>query len=314
VSDVVRVALTQTINAYPGMPATRAGLAALKDKLPEIARANVDHHLDLLRRAAAKGVQAICFGELFPAPYFALDADPMWTGLAEDAERGETVTRVREAAAAMGIAVVAPIYELDQSAKRFNTAVVIDARGQVLGRYRKTHIPQGSNEKGSFHEKTYYAPGDGKQPRGPADMSKSAYFPVFQMFLGKVSARIGVAICYDRHFEGVVRSLKAGGAEIVFSPAVTFGQQSERMWRLEFSVDAARHRVFIGGSNRKGVEAPWNQPYFGDSHFVGPCGPISDLSDHPNLIIADLDLAELRAADSSGWDLARDVRPEIYGR
>ena len=309
-SRVVRVALTQTVNAYREMPATRAELRRLEGKLGEIARANVDHHLELLRAAAAEGVQAICFGELFPAPYFALESDPMWADLAEDAETGETITRVREAAASCRVVVVAPIYELARDGKRFNTAVVIDERGELLGRYRKTHIPQGSNEKGSFHEKSYYGPGDGRQPRAPADRSQNRYFPVFQTSIG----RLGVAICYDRHFEGVVRSLKHGGAEIVWSPAVTFGQKSERLWRLEFQVDAARHRLFIGCSNRKGSEPPWNQAYFGDSHFVGPEGPVPNLSSHPNLVVADLDLSQLEGPDPSGWNLERDARPDIYDR
>jgi N-carbamoylputrescine amidase len=305
---MVRVALTQTVNAYRGMPTTRAELPSLKGKLAEIARANVAHHLELLRAAAAQGVQAICFGELFPAPYFALEADPMWEGLAEDAEQGETIGRIREAAAATGLVIVAPLYEVTSSGERFNTAVIVSEQGEILGKYRKNHIPQGANEKGGFYEKRYYGPGDGKQGRGPADISSNRHFPAFQTSVG----RMGVAICYDRHFEGVVRSLKQGGAEIVFSPAVTFGEKSERLWRLEFQVDAARHRVFIGGSNRKGMEPPWTQPYFGDSHFVGPDGPVANRSDHPNLIIADLDLATLQGTDPSGWDLARDARPKIY--
>ena len=94
-------------------------------------------------------------------------------------------------------------------------------------------------------------------------------------------------------------SLAHEGAELVFSPAVTFGAKSQRMWHLEFAVDAARHNVFIGGSNRKGVEPPWNQPYFGESHFVGPNGVLQEsVSTHPNLVIADVDLGELQAAGS----------------
>ena len=77
---------------------------------------------------------------------------------------------------------------------------------------------------------------------------ENPFFPVFETSV----ARIGIATCYDRHFEGVVRSLARAGAEIVFSPAVTFGTKSRRMWDLEFPVDAARHGVFIGGSNRAG--------------------------------------------------------------
>ena len=79
-----------------------------------------------------------------------------------------------------------------------------------------------------------------------------------------------------------------------------------------FQVDAARHNVFIGGSNRKGVEAPWNQPYFGQSHFSGPNGVLKDVSADSHLVIADVDLSELTRADPSGWNLPRDVRHDIY--
>ncbi len=304
----VRAALTQTVNAYRDMPATVDRLPALAGRLADIRRANVDHHVALLREAAARRVQIICFGELFTGPYFALGRDPMWLGLAEDAATGETVTALREAAREAGIIVIAPIYEQAAGGRRFNTAVVIDERGELLGKYRKTHIPYGSNEQASFCEDFYYQRGDGDNGRGPAVVSDNPHFPVFATSVG----RVGVAICYDRHFEGVMWSLARGGAQLVFSPAVTFGAKSQRMWPLEFAVDAARHNLFIGGSNRKGSEPPWNQPYFGDSHFVGPSGRLPDASDHLELIISDIDLDELSAADPSGWNLARDIRNDIY--
>ncbi len=307
---IVRAALTQTINAYPHMPPTVDGLAALAGKLEDIRRANVEHHVELIRSAKQQSVQVICFGELFPGPYFALRHDSFWVGLAEDARTGKTVSTLREAARQHSMIIIAPIYELTADGKRFNTAVVIDERGEVLGTYRKTHIPHGQNEQGSFLEGHYYDRSDGGNVLGPANVSKNPFFPVFQTSLGK----LGVAICYDRHFEGVMWSLAKEGAELIFSPAVTFGAKSQRMWHLEFQVDAARHNVFIGGSNRKGVEAPWNQPYFGESHFTGPNGLAKDLSRHPELIISDLDLGELSRADPSGWNLPRDIRHDIYSR
>lgn len=301
--------MTQTVNAYRTMPTTVEELPALASRLDDVRRANVDHHVELLEEAARQGVQVICFGELFPGPYFALRSEPMWTALAEDARDGPTITAMRSAAKRLRVLVIAPIYELDASSgKRFNTAVVIGATGEVLGTYRKTHIPYGTNEQGSFHENEYYERSDGNNVLGSANVSRNPYFPVFKTALG----RIGVAICYDRHFEGVMWSLAHEGAELVFSPAVTFGAKSQRMWQLEFEVDAARHDVFIGGSNRCGSEPPWNQPYFGESHFVGPNGRSEDLSTHPNLIIADLDLAQLSERDPAGWDLPRDIRHEIY--
>jgi len=305
---VLRAGMTQTVNAYRGMPARVEDLASLEGRLDDVRRANVDHHLELIDAAAQAGVKAIGLGELFPGPYFALRSDPMWTALAEDAHDGATVTALRGAAKRHGLVIVAPIYELDAlSGKRFNTAVVIDEQGAVLGTYRKTHIPYGKNEQGSFHENLYYERSDGNRA-GPVIGGTNPYFPVFATSVGK----IGVAICYDRHFEGVMASLAHGGAELVFCPAVTFGAKSQRMWRLEFAVDAARHNVFIGGSNRAGTEPPWGQPYFGDSHFVGPNGDVAHFAAHPNLIIADLDLAVLSGGDPAGWNLPRDIRYDIY--
>jgi N-carbamoylputrescine amidase len=304
----VRAALTQTVNAYRDMPERVEDLPRLEGRLLEVRRANVEHHLGLMAEARRAGVQVICFGELFSVPYFALRHDPMWTALAEDAQSGETVTRLRAAARQHGLLVIAPIYELDPSGKRFNTAVVIDEAGEVLGKYRKTHIPHGQNEQGSFLEGHYYDRSDGNCGGGAKNVSKNPYFPVFQTSVGK----LGVAICYDRHFEGVMWSLAREGAELIFSPAVTFGEKSQRMWRLEFQVDAARHNVFIGGSNKKGIEPPWNQPYFGESHFVGPNGQLPDASSHPELVVSDVDLGELARPDPSGWNLKRDIRHDIY--
>lgn len=307
---LVRAALTETINAFRDMPTRAEELPSLAGRLEEVRRANVDHHVALVAKAKAQGVQVICFGELFPGPYFALRHDPMWTALAEDARTGKTVTTLREVAKAQRMIIIAPIYELAPSGKRFNTAVVIDETGEVLGTYRKTHIPHGQNEQGSFLEGHYYDRSDGQNALGPKNVSKNPFFPVWQTSLGK----LGVAICYDRHFEGVMGTLASESAEIVFCPAVTFGAKSQRMWAMEFPVDAARHGIFIGGSNRAGVEPPYTQPYFGETYFVGPNGPAPNVSEHPNLVIADLDLGELTSGDPSGWNLPRDVRPDIYAK
>ncbi|ACY15915.1 nitrilase-related carbon-nitrogen hydrolase [Haliangium ochraceum] len=307
-ASALRCALTETRNVFP-MPASLGDLAALDGRMDEIRTANVTHHLELCAIAASRGVQVLGMGELFPAPYFALHCDPRWRELAEDARTGPTVTALRVAARTHKMVLVAPIYErCADSGKCFNTAVVIDQDGEILGSYKKTHIPQGTNEQASFEETYYYERSDGRLLSSPANVSDNAFFPVFQTALG----RIAVAICYDRHFEGVMRTLAEQGAELVLSPAVTFGAKSERMWPLEFAVDAARHGLFIGGSNRRGSEPPWNQPYFGGSHFVGPGGACENLSDHDELIIADLDMDELRRPDPSGWNLPRDRRPDIY--
>ncbi len=304
---MTRIALTQTRNAFPMPPLDE--LESLRGRMDEVRRANLEHHAALVEVAVRQGAQLIGFGELFTGPYFAFDKRDLWFPLAEAALDGPTATFMQQVARQHGVVLVCPLYE--QTAEgRFNTAVVIDADGSVLGSYRKTHIPNGGNERGEFHEAHYFGGSDGGMDnRHPANISENPYFPVFETAAG----RVGVAICYDRHFAGVTRSLARNGAQLVLSPAVTFGKTSERLWPLEFAVDAARHQIFIGGSNRLGAEPPWDIEFFGESHVVGPEGPAANLSTHPELIIADVDLESIDRPASAGWRLVEDHRPRIYG-
>jgi N-carbamoylputrescine amidase len=306
---ILRAAMTQTVNAYPSMPARVEDLPALAGQLGAIRGSNLDHHAELIARAAGAGARVIGLGELFPAPYFALGRDPMWLGLAESADDGPSVMRMRAEARQHGIVIVAPIYEsCALSGKRYNTAVVIDSDGDALGKFRKSHIPRGANEQGAFDESFYYGPADGayNEP-SPKILGDNPMLPVFVTSVG----RLGVSICYDRHFPRMAEGLARAGAQVIFSPAVTFGEKSERMWAIEFEVDAARHGVYIGGSNRMGAERPWGQAYYGASHFVGPGGRHQDLSRDAALVIADLDLGALSGPDPSGWNLHRDTNPAI---
>ena len=308
-TTIVRAGLTQTKNAYTDMPQSTAELDGLTDKLPAIRDANLTHHLELIAAAKGLGVQALCMGELFTGPYFALERRAVWQGLAEDAREGVTIKAMQEAAREHQMLLVAPIYELDAtSGKRFNTAVVIENDGSILGKYRKCHIPAGHNDAGSFCEKFYYDRSDGELGESKANISSNKFFPVFQTSVGKV----GIAICYDRHFPRVMKTLAEQGAELVFSPAVTFGNKSEAIWEMEFAVDATRHNLFIGGSNRLGAEAPWNQEYFGASYFVGPNGRPPLIEAPKGLVVADIDMRELSDDDPSGWNFERDGRPDIY--
>lgn len=310
-SRTVRVAMTQTKNHYEGMPPRVNDLARMGDRLEEIREANVAHHIELIEAAVGAGAEVVGLGELFTAPYFALEQRKVWLPLAEDARTGPTVLALQQVAARLGVVLVAPIYEEDTTTGgRFNTAVVLDHDGRWCGRYRKTHIPCGTNEQGEFHETFYYGASDGApQPDGARVLGTNPYFPVFPTAVGN----IGVAICFDRHFEGVMSSLKRAGAELVFSPAITFGEKSMRLWEHEFPADAMRHRVVICGSNRAGAEAPWNMEYPGGSYAVGPDGRLENLSAHPELILVDAPLGALAAADPAGWEIPRNRRPEIYG-
>jgi len=309
-TQVVRIALTETKNAYTDMPETIAELGTLAGRLDDVRKANLDHHGELIAKAADAGASLICLGELFSFPYFALGlGDPMWRAAAEDADAGPTVTACKALAKSHRIAIVAPIYEIDaNTGKSFNTALVIDSSGELIGRYRKTHIPHGTNEHANYCETFYYQEGEGDERTWPKNVSKNVHFPVFDLGAFK----FGVAICYDRHFTGVMRTLAGNGAEIVVVPSVTFGIKSRWAWDMEVCVDALRHNLFIGCSNRRGTETPWNQEFYGGSFFVSPNRRINALPVHENLCVADLDLGELRGIDPSGWNLARDRRPDIY--
>jgi len=289
------------------MPAHVEDLPQLQPKLAAMRQANLRHHSECIAQAARSGASCIGLGELFSAPYFALGEHAMWRDLAEDARTGPSICAMQEAARANRILVVAPIYEADADL-RFNTAVVIENDGTILGKYRKTHIPAGRNDQGSFHETFYYQASDGRLGASDANISSNPFFPVFETSIGK----LGIAICYDRHFPGVMQTLASQGAQLVLSPAITFGSTSQHMWELEFEVDALRHNIFIAGSNRKGQEAPWNQPYFGASYVAGPKGRVATQKLGNDLLLAEVLLEDLQAPTSSGWDLSRDVRPSIY--
>ena len=241
---MTRIALTQTLNAYRDMPSSVDQLDTLSGRLDELRQANLDHTTRLIGRAAERGAKLVLLGELFSGPYFALRPIEMWFDLAESAKTGPSVSHMREVARQRRVIIVAPIYERDdQSGKRFNTAVVIDERGELLGSYRKTHVPNGSNEAATFSESYYYQPSDGEMfVEAAHNASTHRHYPVFKTSIGP----IGVAICYDRHFDGVMRTLADGGAKLVLCPAVTFGNKSQRMWRAESATDACRHRIYVG--------------------------------------------------------------------
>jgi N-carbamoylputrescine amidase len=177
----------------------------------------------------------------------------------------------------------------------FNTAAVIDADGSYLGKYRKTHIPHCLP---GFWEKFYFTPGD-------------LGYPVFDTRY----ARVGVYICYDRHFPEGARALGLGGAEIVFEPSATTAGHSEYLWEIEQKSHAVANGYFVGTINRVGREGPWHiGEFYGKSYFCDPRGTIlaQGSRDKDELVVADLDLEVIDAVRTQ-WQFYRDRRPELYG-
>ncbi len=259
----------------------------------QIQNAMLEKHFGFIDQAAKKGVQILCLQEIFNGPYFCPGQDKRWYGAAEPIPDGPTTRLMQEIAKKHGMAIVVPLYEEAMRGVYYNTAAVIDADGKYLGKYRKQHIPQTSG----FWEKFFFKPGDGG-------------YPVFQTQFGKV----GVYICYDRHFPEGARALGLNGAEIVFNPSATVAGLSQYLWKLEQPAHAVANGYFVGAINRVGTEAPWNiGKFYGSSYFVNPRGQfVAEASeDNDELVVADLDFSlidEVRQV----WQFYRDRRPEAY--
>jgi N-carbamoylputrescine amidase len=274
----------------------QASSAAPADSpLDKIKSAMIDKHLALIEQAAGKGVQVLCLQEIFYGPYFCAEEQVKWYNTAERIPDGPTVKLMREVARKHGMVIVVPIYEEDMTGVFYNTAAVISETGEYLGKYRKTHIPHCHP---GFWEKFYFKPGN-------------LGYPVFETTFG----RIGVYICYDRHFPEGARALGLNGAEIVFNPSATVAGLSEYLWKLEQPAHAVANQYFVGAINRVGIEKPWNiGEFYGTSYFCNPRGKIltEGSRDKDEVVVADLDLDMIREVRNV-WQFFRDRRPEMYG-
>jgi beta-ureidopropionase len=270
-------------------------LKASTEKSPqEIAEAMRQAHVPLVDKAGQAGVQVLCFQEVFTQPYFCPSQDAKWYAAAEPIPDGPTVRLMQELARKHEMVVVVPIYEEAMTGVYYNAAAVIDADGTYLGKYRKTHIPHVAG----FWEKFFFKPG------------ASAY-PVFDTRY----CRLGVYICYDRHFPEGWRALALNGAEYIVNPSATVAGLSEYLWKLEQPAAAVANGVYIGAINRVGTEAPWNiGEFYGQSYFVNPRGQIEAIAsrDKDELLVHDMDFDKVREVRNL-WQFFRDRRPETYG-
>jgi N-carbamoylputrescine amidase len=264
-------------------------------KIEQIREANIEKHLKLIDKAGRQGVQILCMQEIFTGPYFCAEQNPRWYEAVERIPDGPTTRLMQEKAKQHNMVIIVPLYEEEAPGVYYNTAAMIDADGAYLGKYRKNHIPQVAP---GFWEKYYFKPGN-------------LGYPVFQTSYAKV----GVYICYDRHFPEGARELGLNGAEIVFNPSATVAGLSEYLWKLEQPAHAVANAYFVGAINRVGTEAPWNiGEFYGQSYFCDPRGKVLAVGsrDKDELIVADLDLDTIREVRNV-WQFYRDRRPETYG-
>ncbi|MGH9321759.1 MAG: nitrilase-related carbon-nitrogen hydrolase [Vicinamibacteria bacterium] len=259
----------------------------------EIQQAALERHLPFIEQAGQGKVQLLCLQEIFNGPYFCPSQDARWYDAAEPVP-GPTTEALVPYARKYGMVMVIPVYEREQAGVYYNTAAVIDADGKYLGKYRKNHLPHTAG----FWEKYFFKPGN-------------LGYPVFDTAFAKV----GVYICYDRHFPEGARLLGLKGAEVVFNPSATVAGLSQYLWKLEQPAHAVANGYFMGCLNRVGEEAPWRiGKFYGHSYFVDPRGRFlaEGGEEEDELVTAELNLDVIEEVRRL-WQFYRDRRPETYG-
>lgn len=246
-----------------------------------------------IEQAASAGAQVVCLQELFYGPYFCQVQDADYYSYTEPIPDGQTTRLMCETARNLGVVLIVPMYEQEQPGLYYNTAAVIDADGGYLGKHRKNHLPQ----LPGFWEKFYFRPGNGG-------------YPVFDTAVG----RIGVYICYERHFPEGWRALGLAGARIVFNPSATSRGLSQYLWHLEQPAAAVANEYFVGTINRIGSEPLGDNDFYGQSYFVDPRGQYvgevaSDTEEE--VIVRDLNMDTLTEVRDL-WQFYRDRRPDSY--
>ncbi|RED58059.1 nitrilase-related carbon-nitrogen hydrolase [Cohnella lupini] len=286
--DTVTIGLIQTMHGVHG------------DEPVEVHKSEaIEKHVKLVREASGQGAQIVSLQEIFYGPYFCAEQTTKWYDAAEEVPGGPTTRLFQELAKELGIVIVLPVYEREGIAAYYNTAAVIDADGAYLGKYRKHHIPHvGAGNNGcGFWEKYYFKPGN-------------LGYPVFDTAFAKV----GVYICYDRHFPEGARALGLNGAEIVFNPSATVSGTSEYLWELEQPAHAVANGYYVAAINRVGFEAPWNMgEFYGQSYLVDPRGSFVAMGsrDKDEVVIGQMNKSLIREVRES-WQFYRDRRPETY--
>ena len=254
----------------------------------------------LIREAARRGAQIICPPELFSTIYFCVETRPEYFDWAEPIP-GPTTDRMAALARETGTVLICPIFERTEDGLFYNSAAVLGPDGGLIGKYRKSSIPfmdRGLSAEPRGNEKFYFRPGD-------------LGFPTFPTPFG---VRIGILICYDRHFPEAARILGLGGAEVVFVPTVTSGM-TRYLWDLELRAHAVTNIYYVCGVNKVGVDVGGSsRNHFGSSLIANPRGEIIAQANDSgeDMAIADIDVSvipELRAM----WGYYRDRRPDLYG-
>ena len=262
--------------------------------------ANIAKAKDMVRRAAARGAEVVLLPELFETPYFCQDQSAAHLALAQPFAGNRLIAEF--AALAKELHVILPLSFFERARNAYyNSLAMIDDAGQVLGHYRKSHIPDGPG----YQEKFYFHPGD----------------TGFKCWSTRAGV-LGAAICWDQWFPEAARIMALMGAEILFYPTAIGSEpppappvDSRDHWRRVMQGHAAANCLPVVASNRIGVEkgSVGELSFYGSSFIAGPQGEIvAELGrDEEGVITAGFDLAEIAVLRGS-WGLFRDRRPDLY--
>ncbi len=272
-------------------------LAVLQAAFGDDMTANIATVEKLTREAAKDGAQVILPPELFQGPYFCKTEDTVHFQTAYPWKDHPVVTALAPLAKELGVVLPLSIFERDGQ-EYYNSLVTVDADGEILGLYRKSHIPDGPG----YEEKFYFRPGD-------------TGFKVWDTKVG----RIGVGICWDQWFPEAARAMMLMGAEVLFYPTAIGSEpenpslDTQSRWRRAMTGHAVSNVVPVAAANRIGDED--GQIFYGSSFIVDDGGDfIADMArDAEGFAAATVDLDEVDEHRAS-WGFFRDRRPELYGR
>lgn len=286
----------------------RPTLAVIQMSCCEEREENIEKAVKMANEAAALGANIILLPELFETPYFCQQRNYDFYYMAENVEDNPAIKRFRDTARATGTVIPVSFYEKSGNTM-FNSVAVINADGNILGVYRKSHIP----DDHFYQEKFYFSPGD-------------TGFKVWDTKFG----RIGVGICWDQWFPEAARCMALMGAELLLYPTAIgsepiLNMDSMAHWQRVMQGHAGANLIPVAAANRVGVEYVYpsaeNQQhssslkFYGSSFITDALGEIVAYADRnsEDIILSELDFdADLELRQS--WGVFRDRRPELYKR
>jgi N-carbamoylputrescine amidase len=281
----------------------KVSVAAIQASFGMDLAANIARVAELIREAAAAGAQVILPPELFQGPYFCVAQEERWFKEAHPWKSHPCVTALAPLAAELGVVIPISIFERE-GPHYFNSIVVADADGSLLGVYRKSHIPDGPG----YMEKYYFRPGD-------------TGFKVWDTRFG----RIGVGICWDQWYPEAARAMALMGAEVLLYPTAIGSEPHDPTldtaapWRRAMQVHAVSNVIPVVGANRTGFE-PWagypggGQSFYGSSFIADHRGDlVAELGrEEEGALVAEFDL-DFLSLHRAAWGFFRDRRPDLYG-